>query len=190
LPQVEAQSVADSCARYGTAPGALTSLAWARLSDGIMPVTLETDQAKDWAEKMKGTALFTVTDEGLVKRDGQNYRKYAFKPKVDADRIGATLLEIFKQSSHVEELKRQNPNAVYDYPFIPLSATLAHGAEGFYLINEKTNLPVYSEINSVSKDRPNDGKAPSRLNLVRSKQIYSYPSQMALNLNTPLEILQ
>jgi hypothetical protein len=187
LPQVPVGGVADSCSQYGVAPGANVQLAWARLSDGIMPVTLEQPQAKDWAEKMKGTALFTVTDEGMTTKDSKQLRKYSFKPKVESDRIGVTLDDIFKQASHVEELQRQHPGTSYAYAYLPLSATLASGAEGFYLIDEKTSLPVYSEINSIAKDKPNDGKAPSRLNLARTKFSYSFGSPVTIDLNTALE---
>jgi hypothetical protein len=155
-----------------------------------MPVTLEQPQAKDWAEKMKGTALFNVADEGMTTKDGKQVHKYSFKPKVESDRIGVTLEEIFKQASHIDEMQQQHPGVTYAYAYIPMSATIASGAEGFYLIDEKTNLPVYSGINSIAKDKVDDGKAPFRLNLARTKFSYSFGSPVSVDLNTPLEFVK
>lgn len=189
LGQIPKGQVGDSCSQYGLAPGAIVHLAWARLSDGIMPVTLERAQARDWAEKMKGTALFKVTDDGLTAKDGRQVRKYSFSPNIESDRIGVTLYEIFKQASHIEELQRQHPGTTYGYAYIPPSATLSSGAQGFYLIDETTNLPVYSEINSLAKDMAADGHAPSLLNLARTKFSYSYGAPVSIDMNTPLELL-
>ena len=52
LPQVALGGFADSCAQYGIPPNALPHLAYARLSDGIMPVTLEHEYIMRYATSL------------------------------------------------------------------------------------------------------------------------------------------
>jgi len=57
---------------------------------------------------------------------------------------------------------------------------------GFYLIDEKTNLPVYSELYGTNPDRASDVR-PTAKAITRSKQNYSFPAELTITLDTPLE---
>jgi len=185
-------TVSDSCKAFGVPAGATSDLAYARLTDGVFPITLQQNEGNDWVQKLKAGALFTVKDEGLVTRNSQQLRKLSFEPKSkeNENNINATLYDYFKEAVQLEKLKRDNPNALYQYAFIGVNPGITGGVKGFYLIDEKTNLPVYSELQGISRDRDGDPTTISGRNIARSTFTYDFVLQNTIDVNTPLEILE
>ncbi|HYG83627.1 MAG TPA: hypothetical protein VD907_02000 [Verrucomicrobiae bacterium] len=182
-----------TCKRVGLYPQAVVvDLAPARINDGVFPVTLKPAQAKTWEEEMIKADLFTVTDEGEQTFEGKKVRKISFAPKGDGLSVNQTLYQNFFKAAEIQKLKAENnPDAQYDYAFISINASNSGGVKGFYLIDETTKLPVYSELMGVNKDREAaESDSVKRLNIGVTKQTYSYPPELTLDEKSQLEILQ
>ncbi len=179
------------CPYLGVRPGGIVDLAPARMSDGLMPVTLANSQAANWKNKLQAANLFTITDEGIVVRDGKQLRKYGFKPRGDASTINEQLSNIFFETAEIEKITREHPKAEWKYEFISINAVKNGGVKGYYLVDEQLGLPLYSELTGVGEDKQKDPEQPVRkANLGFNKQSYEYPSAPTIELTTPLEILE
>ncbi len=179
------------CPYIGVRPGGIIDLAPARMSDGFMPVTLTDDQAANWKNKLQAANLFTIKDEGVVARSGKQLRKYSFEPRGDAMTINDQLFNIFYETAEIEKIVREHPKAEWKYEFISINTAKNGGIKGYYLMDEQTGLPVYSELTGVGEDKQKAADQPVRkANLGFNKQTYQYPSAPTIELTTPLEILE
>lgn len=177
-----------SCPHLGLMP-ANPPLAVARLSDGIFPVTFSADQAKDWQQKVAKAKLFTVKDEGLAEHDGKQLRKFSFSPKGGDYSASQKLYDIFRETGEIAKIKSEQPKAEVDYEFQSINPNNTGGVGGYYLIDEQTNLPVYSELYGTNPDKEMGKSRSAGRNIAKTKQTYAYPAQLALSLDTPLEFL-
>jgi hypothetical protein len=180
-----------TCPNVGMFPGGsqMADIAPARLSDGLMPVTLQPAQAAAWKQKLIAAKLFTVKDEGMTGRDGRQYHKYSFKPRASADGLNKQLYDIFYASAEIDKLIQNQPKAKWMYAFIAINPINTGGIEGYYLIDEATGLPASSELKGVKADKAADSPA-AKANIGYNKQTYAYPTALTLDANSPLEILQ
>lgn len=189
LMPVEPRSVIDSCALIGVPPEAVADLAYARVSDGVMPVTLSGDQAKTWIESLKQYDMFIVKDEGSQERDGKQLKKISFTVKDEfKNNANSTLNGVFEDSVGFNAMPEHQKKA-YRYAFLPINPGMTGSIEGYYLIDEKSNLPVYSELKGVNRDR-DPGTPQAGRNIARTKQTYNFNPNDFISANTPLEILQ
>jgi hypothetical protein len=172
-----------SCPHIGLMPAA-PPLPVTRLSDGIMAVTLSDSQAENWKKKLQSADLFTIKDEGVVERNGAKLRKFSVTPKNDDLTISKRLYDIFTETAEIAKIKSEHPKAEVDYEFQSINPLNSGGVGGFYLIDEDKDLPVYSELYGTNSDKE------SKRNIARTKQTYSYPSQLTIDLTTSLEFLQ
>lgn len=177
------------CPYLGLMPAGSIDLAPARLSDGLMPVTLTEAQASNWKNKLKAANLFTVKDEGTVMHGGKQVRKYSFTPRGDALIVNEKLYEIFYETGEIEKIMREHPDAQWKYEFLSINGANNGGIKGYYLVDETSGLPVFSELKGIQEDKAND-RDVARANIGYNKQTYAYPTAPTVELTTPLEILE
>ena len=178
-----------ACPNVGVMPGLPPEMAPARLSDGIMPVTLQPAQAAMWREKLTASGLFTVKDEGMVTRDGRQLHKYSVMPKDNRADVNQKLYDIFYEAAEIAKVKQQSPKAKWEYGFLSINPNYNGSIQGFYLIDEKSGLPVYSELQGLHTDNTSD-KGAAKATIGFNKQTYAYPASLTLNESSPLEILE
>lgn len=177
-----------SCPHLGLLP-ASPPLAVARLSDGVFPVTLSREQSENWRKKLQEARLFTIKDEGMVERSGTSLRKFSFYPSRDEFSVNRKLYDIFYRAGEIAKIKSEQPKAEVDYEFQPINPANTGGVSGFYLVDEAKNLPIYSELTGINQDKQSKTSA-AKHNIAHTKQTYSYPSALTINLTTPLEFLE
>lgn len=168
-------------------PGISDNLANSRLSDGVYPVGLNAEEAQTWKQKVSEADPFTVKDEGTVQKNGQTLRKLSFSPK-DEETVNRKLYDIFYQAANIESIK-QDPNKLWHFLFVTINPEKTGSVGGFYLVDEKTNLPVYSELYGTNPDKASDVE-PSVKSIARTRQNYSFPPELTITLDTPLEFLE
>lgn len=179
------------CPYVGVMPGGTLDLAPARMSDGFMPVTLSDSQAANWKAKLQAANLFAIKDEGITEHNARQLRKYSFEPRGDISTINEQLYNIFYETGEIEKIMREQPKAEWKYEFISINAANNGGIKGYYLIDEQTGLPVFSELQGLGEDKVKDPASPvKKANLGYNKQSYAYPSAPTIELNTPLEIVE
>jgi hypothetical protein len=171
------------CPNLGIITGASIDLAAFRFSDGVFPVTITEPQANNWKNQVKEADLFTIKDEGTVEYNGQQLKKIGFTPK-DQKSVNKKLYSIFNETAEIDKIKAQQPNAIYEYEFISIAPANTGSVGGYYLIDEKSKLPVYSELYGT-----NTTKSTSRFNIARTKQAYQFGKPLSLTIESPLEIL-
>ncbi|HEX6462524.1 MAG TPA: hypothetical protein VFZ58_04645 [Candidatus Saccharimonadales bacterium] len=189
LYQVTEPLVFIPCPHIGLLP-ASPPLAVARLSDGILPVTLSDEQAASWKQQLIAADLFEIKSEGLVEKDGKQLRKVSFKPKDANTSVNQRLYQIFYEAGEIAKLKAEQPNTEVDYEFQSINLNNSGAIEGYYLIDEQTKLPVYSELASSNPDKTAGSSRVAGQNIARTKQRYSFNTGLTLTLETPLEFLQ
>lgn len=177
-----------ACPHLGILPSS-PPLAVARLSDGVFPVTFTDAQAANWVKRVKQAALFNVSDEGMVEMGGRQLRKLSFTPKSDTG-ASSTLYNIFYETGEIERIKSEQPKAEWQYEFLTMNPLNTGSVGGFYLIDEQTKLPVYSELYSTNPDKKTGETRAAGHNIARTKQTYAFPSQLTLTLDTPLEFVE
>jgi len=177
------------CPHAGVMPGGSIDLAPARLSDGLMPVTFSGVQANNWKNKLAEANLFNVKDEGVMTQGGKQVRKLSFTPVNNRADVNKQLYDIFYQAGEIEKIKREQPKAEWQFEFISINPANSGSIQGYYLIDESTGLPVYSELEGLGQDR-DKSQASSRGALGHNRQAYSYPTTPTIDLTTPLEFLE
>lgn len=178
----------NPCPQVGVMIEASVDLASFRLSDGMFPVTITAAQAENWKNLAQKADLFTIKDEGMVEQNGRQLKKISFTPK-DPINASSRLHEIFSEAGEIDKIQTEHPNAVYKYEFISMNPGNTGGVGGFYLIDEKSKLPVYSELYGTNSDRESS-KSSSRFNIARTKQTYDFGKPLSLTDQSPLEIIK
>jgi hypothetical protein len=177
------------CTNIGMLPNASPDIAQVRLSDGLLPITLSEQQAANWKNKVQAANLFAVKDEGMVAHAGKQLHKYSFAPHGDGEGVNTALYNIFYEAGEIDKIKRDLPGAKWEYEFITVNPAHVGGVQGFYLLDDATGLPVYSELQGINQDRTKE-RPVARANLGFNKQNFTYPTAPTVELTTPLEFLQ
>ncbi len=177
------------CPHLGLLPSS-PPLAVSRLSDGVFPVTLTQQQATNWAAKVKAANLFDVKDEGMVEHDGKQLKKISFSPKNNSLTVNKSLYDTFYQTGEIDKIKREQPKAEWQYEFLSINPINTGSVGGFYLVDEKTKLPVYSELYGTNPDKKTGASRAAGKNIARTKQTYAFPGALTMDLSTPLEFLK
>jgi hypothetical protein len=169
-----------ACPLLGVNPSGTVELATARLNDGVFPVGFATEEAARWTSAVKAYKLFTVKDEGMVTKDGRRLRKVSFAPRDGVTDANRQLYRAFTQIAG--SVTKQSA-----YSLITIGLNNAGGISGYYLVDESTKLPVYSELaNTLSEAEFSSGSAAGAFNVVRTRQNYSY-GRLTLDERTPLD---
>ena len=177
------------CPKLGVSQLGVLDLASYRYSDGVFPVTLTDTQAENWKNKVKEAKLFSFKDEGMVERDGKQLRKVSFTPK-DETTVNNILNDIFMETAEIAKIKAEQPKAEVDFEFISIGTRNTGSVGGFYLIDEATKLPAYSELYSTNPDRTLNREDASEANIARTKQTYIFGKPLSLTMDSPLEIVK
>jgi hypothetical protein len=177
-----------SCPYLGLLPSS-PPIAVSRLSDGVMPVTLTDAQAKSWAEAAMKADLFAIKDEGQADYKGKKLKKISFSPR-KAD-VNDQLYEIFYEAAEIDKIKREVPDAQWQYEYLSMNFQNTGGVGGYYLIDDASRLPVYSELYSTNPDKQSSKPGdPASKNIARTKQTYGFPSKLTMTLEAPLEFTE
>ncbi len=175
-----------ACPYLGLLP-ASPPLPVARLSDGLIPVTLSETQAKNYTKELKAASFFVVEDKGTETYNGKKVRKIAFTPKQDQNlKINEKLYDIFYKTGEIEKIKAEHPDAQWQYEFLTMNPANAGGIGGYYLIDEATQLPVYSQLYSTYRDTEYDGTNRTAALVARTKQEYRFGQALSITTQTPL----
>ena len=148
----------------------------------MFPVGFDQNDATKWVADLKSKQLFDIKDEGQVNKDGKSLRKVSFTPKASVKDANRQLFAAFQTVAG--EITLSNA-----YSFITLGYANEGGVKGYYLIDEATKLPVYSELSSTDIS-PSEGSALSAFNLVRTKQNYSYGGPLTLTDKSSLDFVK
>lgn len=182
LQSAKADSTASPCPYYGVYPFGVRDLAPARPNDGVFPVGFDQNDAAKWVGDVKSKQLFDIKDEGQVTKDGKTLRKVSFAPKSATKDANKQLFAAFQAVAG--EITLSNA-----YSFMTLGYSNEGSVKGYYLIDESTKLPVYSELSSTDIS-PSDGSALSAFNLVHTKQNYSYGGPLTLDNKSKLDFVK
>lgn len=153
-------------------------------TDGILPVGLDAERAKKTVQGLKGRGGVSFTDEGSATYKGKTGRKISFE--ISEQKTGTKhRANIFfyafrdgpsnKVGANVPSLDTMRDNfetRLHD-------TTPQPELKGFYIIDEKTNLPIYSEIVTVA-----GGLSDFTPTTIWSE--YAFPDSLSMDLKTPL----
>lgn len=149
-------------------------------TDGILPVGATAQQAKNMADELRFRDTIVLKDEGTATYEGKQGRKISFllDPKTTnlPDKAG-----VFFYAFRDGRTGKVGGNGVdVDAIDAQFSMRLQHadGIKGFYLIDESTKLPIYSEIVTIGSEP--DFSPDTALST------YEYPESFTIGPNTPL----
>lgn len=150
-----------------------------RATDGVIPVGLTEQQAKSWVTNLKDAKFLQVRDGGTTTYNQKLVRKINL---TTASLAGSGNFFQAVQAGAGVQLTTKDGKVGPDAYRLEAMAT-SDNIEGFYLVDEATKLPVYSEFTSIGL--LNDNKKGSVI-----KQAYSYPDSLGLNLSSTINILE
>jgi hypothetical protein len=153
-------------------------------TDGILPVGLTAEQAKNMITGLKGRGGVIYTDEGQSTYKGKKGRKIAFEiseAKTGTKHRANIFFYAFRDgASNKVGNNVKNLDDLRENFETRLQSTTPHPElKGFYIIDEKTNLPIYSEIVTVAGGITDF--TPTTL-----ISAYEFPDQLTMNEKTPL----
>lgn len=155
-----------------------------KFSDGVIPVGMTADQVKSWLGYFKARNLFTVKDEGKTEYKGKQVRKLSFTVNPERGNMG-----LFYAVRDGDTSQTNGLNFNWEENFgMQIGADLANppSMTGYYLVDEQTKLPVFSEFTSAVPQ----GKQPAEVPSFKQKAEYTYPSQLTITNDTKLTILE
>jgi len=148
------------------------------LSDGVIPLGFTSAQSKDWLTALQAQNAFSVKDEGTATYKGQTGRKISF-----ALNKGVTCEDLYfaQQDGTTGTHGGLNSNK-YLYEETYFSSSNTTSLKGFYIIDEKTKLPIYSEMQTVA--------IPGlESDAITAKQHYSFPTTLTMTTSSVPEEL-
>lgn len=154
-----------------------------KFSDGIIPVGLSADQAASWLGYLKERGVLVAKDEGKTDYKGKTVRKISFTL---AEKLDSSAL--FYAVRDGDTGKSEGSGIKWKTNFgLQLSQNLETptGLQGFYLIDEDTKLPMYSEVNSAQLA----SKPSAQLESYSQKVEYTYPDSLSLTSRTKISNL-
>lgn len=152
-------------------------------TDGVLAVGLKPEQAKSMADRLRLDNPARLTDNGTTTYKGKAARKISFE-------VGRTLTGSPYQSDEffyafrdgmsskvganvgVDDIEKHF-DGVYQVPAV--------GLKGFYLIDEKTNLPLYRYMETVADNGEGSDFAARTV-----MGEYSFPDALTMDENTQL----
>lgn len=151
-------------------------------TDGMLAVGVTPIQAKNMADVLRSESPAKLTDNGMTTYKGKAARKISFE-------VGKTLTGTAYQSDAFFYAFRDGPSPTVGAN-VPLDKLAKHfddtfqvppvGLKGFYLIDEKTNLPLYRYLETVA-DGQAEGFTPRTI-----MSEYSFPDTLTMNETTQL----
>lgn len=153
-------------------------------TDGILPVGLTAGQAKNMVTGLKGRGGVVYTDEGTATYNGKMGRKIGFEvseAKTGTKNRANVFFYAFRDGpSNTVGKNVDDLNKMGDHFESRLHDTTPQPElKGFYIIDEKTNLPIYSEIKTVAGGIPDF--TPTTI-----LSEYAFPDSLDMSVKTPL----
>lgn len=152
-------------------------------TDGMLAVGLKPAQAKSMADSLRVDNPAKLTDNGAVTYKGKAARKISFE-------VGKTLTGQQQQSSAFfysfrdgtsGEVAGNVPLDDIEKHFDSVYHVPSVGLKGFYLIDEKTNLPVYRYMETSADNGEGEAFAPRTI-----MSEYSFPDTLTMDETTQL----
>jgi hypothetical protein len=187
--QIELRRTDDS-----TCDKSMLSIKDGKISDGIIPLAISDTQADSWIERLKTEKLFTAETKGTVNYKGKKLLKVSFALNEEATTDGSGnqwgagwLFFVLRDGIDVAKapfanLQESELNVKYNDDLHGSGLPGSYTVKGYYLINEATNLPVYSEFD-FKLLIPN-GHART---YYFSKASYTYPDKFIIDEKTNLD---
>ncbi len=152
-----------------------------RLTDGIIPIGLNKQQTEDWLAVLHEDNFLQVADKGTTTYGQKPVRKI----QIASNSLGgAGNFFTAAQNGTGLQLVADGGDAGADAYRLDHMAT-SDNVNGFYLIDEATKLPVYSEFTAAALLGDNNDKAGSVM-----KQAYAYPDALTLNQTSTINTLE
>lgn len=148
---------------------------YGKLTDGIIPLGFSATQTKNWLDYLQQSNMFALKDEGTAAYNGQSGRKISFTLNHTTD----YLFYAQRDGTSTKVGANNTDETLFDRLLDPGAGS---NLSGYYIIDEKTDLPIYSEFH----DEAVPGQE-SQFTPYDSKQHYSYPTSLSMDQNTQLE---
>lgn len=152
-----------------------------RLTDGVIPIGLDEQQIEGWLAALHEDNFLQVEDKGMTTYDQKSVRKL----QMTTSSIGGvgSFYTAAKNGAGLQ-LTDDGGEAGADSYRLDHMAT-SNNISGFYLIDEATKLPVYSEFVSAALLGDNNDKAGTVM-----KQVYAYPNALTLGQTSTINTLE
>jgi len=149
-----------------------------RISDGIIPVGLTNQQANALKQALQESEFLVIGDGGVAVYQQKPVRKL----ELTSNSIAGTgsFFQSVKQSG-LQLTTGSGDVGPDSYRFDDMATS--DNVQGYFLVDEQTKLPVYSEFTSV-------GLLYSSKQGKQIKQQYAYPDSLTITRDTPLTILE
>jgi hypothetical protein len=152
-----------------------------RLTDGVIPIGLNKQQTEGWLAALYEDDFLQVADKGMTTYGQKSVRKI----QIASNSLGgAGNFFTAAQNGAGLQLVADGGDAGADAYRLDHMAT-SDNVSGFYLIDEATKLPVYSEFTTAALLGGNNDKAGSVM-----KQAYAYPDALTLNQTSTINTLE
>lgn len=152
------------------------------ITDGMLAVGITSAQAKNMATELRRTNPAKLTDHGKVTYKGKAARKISFE-------VGKTFGTSYQSDTFFYAFRDGTSSEVGAN--VPVKEISKHfdetfqippvGLKGFYLVDEKTNLPLYRYLETVADDGEGAEFAPKT---VLSE--YAFPDTLTMDEKTQL----
>jgi hypothetical protein len=151
-----------------------------RVTDGVIPVGLNQEQITDWLNNLHESNFIQVKDEGVTQYAKRQVRKL----HITTNSLAGTgsFYSAVQQGAGLQLETDSGEAGLDSYRFEHMSTS--DNIDGFYLVDQETNLPVFSEFTSLGL-KVEDQKSGKVL-----KHLYAYPDQLFLNERATLNPLE
>lgn len=155
-----------------------------KMGDGVLPIGVTDQQVQAMIADLKRRQAVLIKDEGKAMHDGRKLRKISIavgetagKKEYESNRFFFSLRDgvtgKIGGNVSVDDLSKH-----FDNTFILQSPS--GGLTGFYLVDEQTNLPVYSELSTTANGHAN-------FKPLFRKHRYQYNASLTVSDGTKLE---
>lgn len=153
-------------------------------TDGVLPVGATATQAKNMVDGLKSRQAIHFTDEGKASYNGKQGRKISFeisKAKTGSESKANLFFYAFRDGN-TSKVAANIPdlNKIDDNFESRLHDTTPHPElKGFYIIDEATSLPIYSELETTPGEIQDFTPTIHR-------SVYEFPNSLTMDDKTPL----
>lgn len=155
-----------------------------RITDGLIPVGLDQAQTSRWLEALQKRNLLSVGDGGITTYQQKTVRKVTVR--TDAVAAANRFVTAAQEGTGLEFVGPEFLPGRDAYRLEPMA--IGGAIDGFYLIDEQTKLPVYSQFNSLGW-QDTEGQSFTKTGTVL-RYAYSYPDRLTLGQTSILNVLQ
>lgn len=154
-----------------------------RFTDGMLAVGLKPEQAKNMADSLRMDNPAKLTDNGMTTYKGKAARKISFEVgKIrTGSQYGSDAFFYSFRDGISPKVGANVPVGDIEKHFDTVFHVPAVVLKGFYLIDEKSNLPLYRYLETAADKADAGGYAPRTV-----MGEYSFPESLTMDENTQL----